>query len=405
MNAGVEGGEDDDAITGDVVAVAVATSDAATDAATATATDTDTDTDTAGDGDSDGSGAVVVEAPRCLNCGVPLAGKYCAACGQRDDPHVHRLGHFLSEAFEGLTHADSRLWRTLWPLLARPGLLTREFFAGRRQRYLPPFRLYIVVSLLFFVVVTLLPDTEVIQFGDMAQQRTLDAERAAGLADIAAQLAAEKDPQRRAALIIGQKALEAKQARDTADGTVSEPADAAPSSVDGTAATATSRSARICGDLNYVGPLGSWVAPRLKLGCIKSVEDEGSLGRAFLHNIPRAMFVFLPLIAAFMLLIYWRPRRYYVEHLLFYIHNHAMIFLLGTLLIPVFWLLRDTRGAPVLGWIVFLWLIWYLFRAMRVYYGQSRRRTLLKYLFMGTVYLSVSMTMLVLTALVSVVTL
>lgn len=391
MSAGTEGGADDDAITGDVVAVAV--------------------NETTGDGE--GGGAVVVATPPCLNCGAPLAGKYCAACGQRDDPHVHRIGHFLHEAFEGLTHADSRLWRTLWPLLARPGLLTQEFFAGRRQRYLPPFRLYIVVSLLFFIVLALLPEAEVIQFGDMAQERTRAAEQAAAQADIAARIAAEKDPQRRAALVIAQQALEAKRARDTANGTVTPqtdaaptaPADAAPSSVDGTAATAASRSARICGDLNYVGPFGSWVAPRLKLGCIKSVEDEGSLGRAFLHNIPRAMFVFLPLIAAFMLLIYWRPRRYYVEHLLFYIHNHAMIFLLGTLLIPVFWLLRDTIGASLLAWIVFLWLIWYLYRAMRVYYGQSRRRTLVKYLFMGTVYLSVSMTMLVLTALVSVVTL
>jgi len=383
VSAGTEGDPADDAITGEVVAVA------------------------AGD---DTGGALAVEAPPCLNCGAPLAGRYCAACGQRDDPHVHRIGHFLHEAFEGLTHADSRLWRTLWPLLARPGFLTREFFAGRRQRYLPPFRLYIVVSLLFFIVLALLPDAQVIRFDDVAPgQAAQQLERAS---DIAAQIATEQDPQRRAALIVGQQALAAKEARDTAADPAAapsgaEPSDAAPSA-GAPAATATapsSRSARICGDLNYAGPFQAWVAPRLKLGCTRAVEDEGSLGRAFLHNIPRAMFVFLPLIAAFMLLIYWRPRRYYVEHLLFYIHNHAMIFLLGTLLIPAFWLLRGTIGSPILGWIVFLWVVWYLFRAMRVYYGQGRGRTLVKYLFMGTVYLSVSIAMLVLTALVSVVTL
>ena len=45
------------------------------------------------------------------------------------------------------------------------------------------------------------------------------------------------------------------------------------------------------------------------------------------HNIPRAMFVFLPLLALSMKPLYWRPKRYYVEHLLFLIHNHAFVFL------------------------------------------------------------------------------
>ncbi|HET9473089.1 MAG TPA: DUF3667 domain-containing protein, partial [Steroidobacteraceae bacterium] len=70
---------------------------------------------------------------------------------------MHSVRHFASEAFESITHADSRLWRTLGYLLARPGRLTSEFFAGRRVRYLPPFRLYLVISLLFFVIAGL-PD-------------------------------------------------------------------------------------------------------------------------------------------------------------------------------------------------------------------------------------------------------
>ena len=93
----------------------------------------------------------------CANCGTPLAGEYCNHCGQRHEPHVHSVGHFASEAFESITHADSRLWRTLWFLLAKPGRLTSEFFAGRRVSYLPPFRLYLVISVIFFLVAGL-PD-------------------------------------------------------------------------------------------------------------------------------------------------------------------------------------------------------------------------------------------------------
>ena len=58
-----------------------------------------------------------------------------------------------AEAFESISHADSRLWRTLWYLLSRPGFLTREFFEGKRVRYLPPFRLYLVISVVFFLAV------------------------------------------------------------------------------------------------------------------------------------------------------------------------------------------------------------------------------------------------------------
>src|SRR5579862_5007507 len=79
---------------------------------------------------------------RCTNCGTPLTGKYCSGCGQRHhELPVHHFWHFVGEAFEDLTHADSRLWQTLIALLFRPGFLTREFLEGRRARYLPPVRL------------------------------------------------------------------------------------------------------------------------------------------------------------------------------------------------------------------------------------------------------------------------
>ena len=87
----------------------------------------------------------------CDNCGAPVTQKYCGNCGQRVEPPVHSLWHFLQEATEDLTHADSRLWRTLGALLFRPGFLTREFLDGRRARYLPPVRLYLVLSVLFFM--------------------------------------------------------------------------------------------------------------------------------------------------------------------------------------------------------------------------------------------------------------
>src|SRR5687768_10741913 len=57
----------------------------------------------------------------CANCRAELAGDYCAVCGQRHEPHIHTVAHFAAEALESISHADSRLWRTLWFLFARPG--------------------------------------------------------------------------------------------------------------------------------------------------------------------------------------------------------------------------------------------------------------------------------------------
>ncbi|HYL71577.1 MAG TPA: DUF3667 domain-containing protein [Candidatus Dormibacteraeota bacterium] len=89
---------------------------------------------------------------RCDNCGAAVEARYCGACGQKLEAPVHSLWHFTQLATEDLTHADSRLWRTLAALLFRPGFLTREFLHGRRARYLPPLRLYLVLSVVFFVV-------------------------------------------------------------------------------------------------------------------------------------------------------------------------------------------------------------------------------------------------------------
>ena len=140
--------------------------------------------------------------------------------------------------------------------------------------------------------------------------------------------------------------------------------------------------------------------------CKKTEEDRGdALFDALVHNIPRAMFVFLPLLALVMKLLYWRPKRYYVEHLLFLVHNHAFVFLA----LAITGLL--TRIPVVGGYLgllefaVWIYMIWYIFRAMRVYYTQSRALTFSKYVVLGVAYLSTSITVLMLTVIYSALTL
>jgi hypothetical protein len=90
----------------------------------------------------------------CANCGALVTGHFCGNCGQRREHEIHSIWHFTQEATEDLTHADSRLWSTMIALLLKPGLLTREFLAGRRVKYLPPLRLYLVLSVRFFLILS-----------------------------------------------------------------------------------------------------------------------------------------------------------------------------------------------------------------------------------------------------------
>src|ERR1700733_2617930 len=116
--------------------------------------------------------AAVAEAPasvpvRCKNCDALLLGRFCANCSQAADVHVPTTRELLHELLEGITHSDSRLWRTLTTLWFKPGKLTEEFVAGRRVAYLPPFRLYLIVSVLFFLTASFMPaNFTVLNFDD-----------------------------------------------------------------------------------------------------------------------------------------------------------------------------------------------------------------------------------------------
>ncbi|MGD8978050.1 MAG: DUF3667 domain-containing protein [Gammaproteobacteria bacterium] len=88
----------------------------------------------------------------CRNCDTPLEGPFCPQCGQRDVDLDRPLQALLGEAIREAFDLDGRAMRTLRTLFRRPGVLTNEYLAGHRRRYSSPIRLYLVVSVLFFVV-------------------------------------------------------------------------------------------------------------------------------------------------------------------------------------------------------------------------------------------------------------
>jgi len=302
-----------------------------------------------------GQTAAAPPAPLCDNCGASVPGKYCGNCGQRLDPPVHSLGHFLTVAFEDVTHADTRLWRTLRALLFRPGFLTHEFLAGRRARYLPPVRLYLVLSVVFFLCSSLShSQAELIQVSTSDDDLTKPArivplKQGSSLAVSPAQPGESKEQQ----------------------------------------------AERECGMTYYNGPWAATLKPAMERACLKIRADNArSLVAAFQHNLPRTMFLFLPLLAAIMMLSYWRPRHYYVEHLLLLLHNHACVFVV----LPLAWGLSALvpRAAGGVNLAVFLYLVWYMYRSMRSVYGQGKGLTIAKLTALSFFYFVFGMLMFVL---------
>lgn len=272
----------------------------------------------------------LADPPFCRNCGAPLTGAYCADCSQRADVHMPSTLELVHEALEGVTHSDSRLWMTMRFLLFVPGKLTLEFIAGRRVAYLPPFRLYLVTSVLFFLIASILP-------GEAVRLMELD------------------DPPKTAAGV------------------------AAP------ARTPQERCSTLQSDIFQT---------QLKHACERIVRDNGE---AFKHDVvavaPKAMFILLPLIAFFHMLLYWFPWHRYAVHLLFFVHVHAFAFLA----MSVAWLLNrvgqlshslDTLCGTLLAAIM-IYLPVYLVLAMKRVFRRGWPNTLFKALILFFIYLIV----------------
>ncbi len=287
------------------------------------------------------------DSPNCLNCGARLTGQYCGQCGQRALGRFISIWQLLRDAFGDLFELDSRLWRTMIPLLIRPGLLTKDYLEGRRARYMPPFRMYLVLSVFFFVVAFFNPRDDLAIFYEPVVAPT-----------------AEVMPEEEVSV-------------------EDEPAEDAPEEDDAGFLNDCS-----IGELD-LDPGFGWLKrrmtpERLEEVCkrVKAVGETG-LKKAVLENIPAALIILLPIMAFVLKLLYPLSRRYYVEHLLFFVHFHSFVFFILTLQI-LFTRLGEWLGIveTLFSLIIIaasLYIPVYLFVAMRQVYGQGRALTVVKY--------------------------
>jgi hypothetical protein len=264
----------------------------------------------------------------CQNCGAPLHGPFCSACGQHDVDYHRSLWPILEDSLEGFLHVDGKFFRTVRWLFTRPGFLTKEFNAGRRVAYTQPLRLYIFASFLYFAS------------GLVLKHPPTQAELAQAKADAA------EDQQ------------ELARKNSGAPGAAAEKGTDAP------------RSAFV----RFIESLKN--------------ADRKEVTKELRHLVPTMAFFCLPLLATALLVAYPRSGRVYVEHLIFALHVQAFFFLaaLATNLLQALVGLVSVSLAGLLGVLCFVGGAWLVYRAFRVVYGQGRWRTLFKMAFVGLSY-------------------
>ena len=359
---------------------------------------------------------------QCENCGTVLLGEHCHACGQPIKGLVRRFSSVFGDFLDTVFNIDSRVLRTIGPLLTRPGFLSLEYFAGRRVRYVTPMRLFLFLSLVaFFAIQGSIEINE--NQGDVrvgSEKRGDSIDKAMSVQEVESitekALAGLEESRTEVAGVPGGTVgieMAMQKVRDKSRERISylrsvEAARSAGKPIP----TEESNSGR---NFNFpvngkqwdpkTNPLSfSWL-PRLanealnrRMAHARDVLKTSNNGKplvdALFNVLPQTLIVLMPVFALMLKVAYWFKRRLYMEHLIVALHSHSFISLALTILLLFSWLqgwLAPDSGLlnVLLGWamaLTGLWIPVYLLLMQRRVYGQGWPMTLFKYSVLGVCY-------------------
>ncbi len=343
----------------------------------------------------------------CLNCGHSVEDHFCPHCGQENielkEDAVHMVIHAIADYF----HFEHKFFATIYPLLLKPGKLTTEYVTGKRVKFIHPIRLYIFISIVFFLFAFSgfnknkneeKSNHKVENNEKLLDDDTIDTTLTSKQKDsvIAEQLEGIK---------IGMKYLPGtKKFKDS----VLKEAEKDLRKNGKTNINLVTGKKQAWGATNWLSKDTSVIQyekkqlalPKEKRdGFIKhyfikrSIELNGyenpkeKFIEDFLHNIPKMMFLLLPLFALILKLVYINKNRYYYEHLIYSFHVHSAIFLSILFSMLLEWLTGFIYDIS--SWIAFLcvaYITWYIYRSLRAFYGSTRWVTVLKLFFLTFAY-------------------
>lgn len=285
--------------------------------------------------------------PYCLNCGQLLAEKdnYCPQCGQQNKDKRVAVKTLINDFLGDYFNFDSKLFRSIIPLLFKPGLLTKEFNEGKRVKYIPPLRMYFFISFVYFLTLSLtsedsnkkqtkttyhLGDTTKFSSSELSDDSSTTIQISTGTIKL------NKKYQK-----LLKEIVQKNQSEDVL--------------------------------LDSLNIEKNTFTRLLAAQLIKLVNKKGEGFKDFLlSNISIMMFLLLPGFAFILSAIYYRHKMFYVEHLIFAFNFHSFVFLLLTLSVLISFLISSALK------IVIALSCLYLFFALKNVYRQKFRKTLFK---------------------------
>lgn len=312
----------------------------------------------------------------CLNCNAEVQGRYCHVCGQENVEPKETAWHLVTHFFNDITHFDGKFFQTLKYLIWKPGFISKEYMVGKRASYLNPIRMYVFTSAIFFLIFF-----SVTHFDEKSVKQTYEGH---SLSEIAAMDSSEFTEFTKE--LNDGKPLTREQFKIFADTTKN-----------GSGFQFSPRSYKNKAEYDSVLKAGkdhNWLERMLTYKQIELNEKYGNnrskflagFVNGFLHSFPQMLFVSLPLFALFLKLLYIRRKQfYYTNHVIFSVHLYVFIFILLLFLIG----LRELKEALDWSWLKYLniagviFIFYYVYKAMRNFYLQSRVKTILKFLLLN----------------------
>ncbi|HEV2651548.1 MAG TPA: DUF3667 domain-containing protein [Rhizomicrobium sp.] len=331
----------------------------------------------------------------CANCGHPLAGAFCASCGQPTNVHRRSVAGLVHELVVDVVNFDSRILRTTRALLFQPGELPKAFREGRTQRYVPAFRLYLFVSLIFFVLLSL-TGIAIIQLAIVAKATPVirDAKGNLFIANPAYD-PIDADDKILPKLIPVDKDETVRNGSIYSYNSVTyffKRIGSLHSTLPPDAQAELQREAN--GDFKKVKvdkndaratKTKDWMSRHVEGALARVAADPAALNGPMTVWIPRALFLLLPIYALLLTLFYFRHRKQFflVDHLVFSLSVHTFAFVA---LIFAAGLAQLVSGAFV-AVLFFGVMAVYIFLAMKRFYEQGWIKTSIKYLLLSGTYL------------------
>ena len=333
-------------------------------------------------------------APPCPNCRNPLIGPFCAVCGQPHNTHRRSVRHLIHEFVKDVVSFDSRILRTTRALLLRPGELPNAFRDGRTQPYVPAVRLYLFVTLLFFLFLS--------ATGLAFVQFELQVKTVVYSHDAAGHVYLTTNGKKQQLDWLKSDAAGNMSLTDTSSAVPLPSMKADGHTVDNNVSSNMRFFQRIGRVRSVVPPDvkealdnfqkestkaqadNNWFVKGLADTLIRVETDPAALNGPLTTWIPRILFVLLPLFALLLALFYRSRRKDYlfVDHLVFSLTMHSFAFVL---LIAAAVLAQVMSG----GWVAFLtWVLLsaYFFLSLKFFYGQGWFKTAVKFVGISFVY-------------------